>query len=499
MRRINLRGTVAVLLTASVILSNAVGDVTVDVNTSYQKIAGFGACSAFNGLLTSDVGEKLWSTTKGAGLSLHRVIIDPNGVGSDETNNAKMAASYGVKVWGSPWSVKNGVRQSGRGYDTLYEKDYQAWADVLAAAANKMKDMGAPLFAISSGNETDLGWTKYSPQALAVWVKKYMGPTLAGKAPDTKIVGIEPCNWYGFDTYYNFFKSDPDAWKYSSILATHEYGGSPKAYPEINAAGKEFWETEWSDDRGDGKEDLGMSSALRTAKMIHEGLTISNLNAWHYWNVYGNNCGGLLTYQKVASKRLWTMGNWSRFVLRGFVRVKAPAQPATGLTVTAFRDSALTKVVIVAINNNNNTVSQNISITGTSPLGMTPFITDSTRDLAGQSAQTLSSNSFTYTFPAQSVTSLVIDLKITPLLSGQKVTMLKFNGFKTGISNGKIVISPENNCRKFNVSVFMPDGQLITRKIGVTGVVAIPAKSKSAYLVNINYNGHSEKKKVLFF
>ncbi len=43
-----------------------------------------------------------------------------------------------------------------------------------------------------------------------------------------------------------------DAWKYTEIVATHEYGGSPmKAYPQIARAGKEFWETEIYDTQND--------------------------------------------------------------------------------------------------------------------------------------------------------------------------------------------------------------------------------------------------------
>ena len=633
MRRINIARTVAVLLTVISIHRNAVGDVvTVDVNTWHQKISGFGACSAFNGLVTDSVGELMWSTTKGAGLSLHRVIIDRDGLGNDETKNALQAASYGVTVWGTPWWCKNGV-QTGSGYDTLYEKDYQEWADTLAATANKMKNMGVPLYAISSGNEIDLGWTKYSAEALALWVGKYMGPTLAAKAPDVKVIGIETCNGCGFDYYYNYFKDNPDdAWKYSSILATHPYGCSPGTYPEINAAGKEYWQTEISDDKSDEKEDLGMGSALNVCKMIHRDLTVASVNAWHYWNVYGNNCGGLFTYDKVASKRLWIMGNWSRFVRPGFTRVEATVEPTSGVAITAFRDSALNRVVIVACNYNSSDVSQDFSITGTTPLQLTPFITDPTRDLVEQSTETLSSSSFTYSFPAQSVTSLIVDLKITPVeprssfekieaesynlqsgiktetcsesgddigfiengdyavyrsidfgdgakgfqarvasansggniriildsittpaagtcqvsstgawqtwktaacdiseISGKHDLYLKFTGgtgylfnlnwfqfttgtvgverrpavikkgdFRTTISNGKIMVIPQNNDR-YSFSVYSSDGRLVTSLENITGSIAVPLTSKGFFVINIKSKRYSESKKVSIY
>lgn len=413
--------TLTAALIAAGIVNYAMGTtVTVDVKTSHQKISGFGTCSAWCGTLTTAEGDLLWSTTKGAGLSLHRVMIDRTGLAQSEISNTKLASGYGVKVWGTPWYCKNGV-STGKGYDTLYEKDYQAWADVLASAATSMKSAGTPLYAISSGNEVDLGWTKYDAPTLAKWVGQYMGPTLASKAPDTKVMGIETCNWYGFPGYEKVFKNDSKAWQYSSILATHEYGGNPAAFPDIQAAGKEFWETEVYDPNTS-VEDPGMGSALRVSKLIHEALTIANMNAWHYWWIKPcSGCAnGALWVQATnkPAKRLWIMGNWSRYVRPGFVRVDATVAPASGVTVTAFRDTVLSRVVIVAINNNTNSTSQDFSVPGTTPMKLTPCITDPTRDLVEQPGQTLSSTAFTYSLPAQSVTSLIVDLVGTALKPG---------------------------------------------------------------------------------
>jgi glucuronoarabinoxylan endo-1,4-beta-xylanase len=104
------------------------------------------------------------------------------------------------------------------------------------------------------------------------------------------------------------------------------------------------------------------------------------------------------------------MGNYSRFVRPGFVRIDATSAPSTGVTLTAYKDSTLTKIVLVAINTNTSATSQAFSISGTVPTKVTPWITDATRDLVAQSSQTLTSGSFTYSLPATSVTTLVFDL-----------------------------------------------------------------------------------------
>jgi hypothetical protein len=122
----------------------------------------------------------------------------------------------------------------------------------------------------------------------------------------------------------------------------------------------------------------------------------------------------------------------------GCVRVSATEKPTSGVTVTAFRDSALSKVVIVAINNNTSNTSQDFSIPGTSPKTVTPCITDPTRDLVEQSAQTLSSTTFTYSLPAQSVTSLVVDLAGTSLLPMSNAEDGRFSTAKVNCSKSTL-------------------------------------------------------------
>lgn len=430
------RFVVGIISVAAFVAQINAANATIDVNKWNQKIRGFGLSTAWSGRMTPTEADQIWDTIKGAGFSMNRVMIEPNGLGPDETENAISASNRGALVWGTPWFTKNGVRLPGRDYDTLYEKDYQEWADTLAAMAIKMKSLGAPLYAISSGNEIELGWTMYSETALALWVGKYMGPTLAAKSPDTKIIGIEPCNIWGFQRYLDVFKADPDAWKYSDIMAQHEYPTVMDPRPDLQAAGKEYWQTEVYDPQTDQGEDVGMGSALRVAKIIHEALTHANVNAWHYW--WKNPCSGCAngaiwaeaTHQ--PTKRLWMMGNWSRYARPGFIRIDATVEPTTGVYLTAFRDTSLSKVVLVVANSNSNTVSQSFSIPGITPTKVTPAITDPTRDLVQLASQDVSTSDFTYELPSQSVTTLVFDMSVP--VPTQRDTV--FNGGFTQGSKG---------------------------------------------------------------
>jgi len=393
----------------------------IDALTKYQKISGFGASTAWAGSMSATDADMLWDTTKGAGLSLHRIHIAEDG-STSETSIAKLAVARGVKVWASPWNPPASYLQSYvDGKTTGKELNFtyaQAWANTLAKFPATMKAAGVPLYALSVQNEMDnSGSNHYTPAQLLTFLDTYLGPAMNGS--DTKIMAPETQNWCGFNSYLTAILGDAKASSYVPIIATHEYGCDPAAYPSIAKAGKEFWETEMYD-WATSVEDPGMTSALRVAKLIHEALTISNMNAWHFWWVYpcaDASCGnGALWSQgsnSKATKRLWIMGNYSRFVRPGYVRIGATIAPTSGVTLTAYRDSSLTKIVVVAINTNTSATSQVFSISGAAPSKVTPYVTDPSNDLVAQASQTIISSNFTYSLPAQSVVTLVFTLSGT--------------------------------------------------------------------------------------
>lgn len=104
------------------------------------------------------------------------------------------------------------------------------------------------------------------------------------------------------------------------------------------------------------------------------------------------------------------MGNYSRFVRPGFTRISATATPVNGVRLSAYIDSAGTKLVIVIINGNASDAPLNFTLSGISPTSMTAYITDTTQDLKAQAAVTLSSGKVSYTSPKRSIASLVFNL-----------------------------------------------------------------------------------------
>jgi len=266
---------------------------------------------------------------------------------------------------------------------------------------------------VSAGNEPDSnanGAAPYSASAMATWVGSYFGPGLASS--NVKLMAPETENWCGFPSYLAALESNTSAWGYVQIVATHEYGCNPIAatdshVAQIASAGKEFWETEIYD-LNNNSADPGMPSALRVAALIHNALTVSNMNAWHYWWLYDAHNGGLYdTTNNVWAQRLWVMGNYSRFVRPGFKRVATSGTVPSGVLMTAYTNSADGTVVVVAINNGSGTASLPIFISGSAPCTMTPYETSSGNNLVAKSPITVTAGRFTGSLPGQSVTTFV--------------------------------------------------------------------------------------------
>ena len=382
------------------------GDVTVNLGDVHQKISGFGVSTAWGSSMSTSDAALLWSTTSGAGLSLHRVRIDYTNGHTSELAIAKMAVGYGVTVWATPWTPPIADKSNNNAVEGTMTNP-SAYATFLVGFVNYMKQNGVNIYAVSAQNEPEANVTYescvYTPASMAQWVGGSLGPAFAGTG--VKVMAPETQNWCGFQNFEPALMSDANAKKYTDIVATHEYGCSPKAYPDIAAAGKEFWETEIYDTNIKSGEAV-MASPLRVAKLIHDAMTIANMNAWHYWWVY-SSADGLFTAANQPTKRLWTEGNWARFVRPGHQRVATSGTAPSGVLVSAYASPTDGTVSVIAINNNASATNLSLYISGAAPCTMTPWVTSASDDLASKTAVTVSNGRVTYSLPAQSITTLV--------------------------------------------------------------------------------------------
>src|SRR5690606_8174061 len=160
-----------------------------------------------------------------------------------------------------------------------------------------------------------------------------------------------------------------------------------------------------------------IANGVAVARWIHSALTVGEASAWLYWwyiSYYNdNNEGlGLMNHANInadpATKRYYTMGNFSRYIRPDVfhaVRVAGPS-PAD-IMVSAYKGDN-DEVVIVAINETGAAVDVPIAISGgTVPAAMVPHVTSASDNWAEGAAVAVTDGSLQAALPSMSVTTFV--------------------------------------------------------------------------------------------
>lgn len=126
----------------------------------------------------------------------------------------------------------------------------------------------------------------------------------------------------------------------------------------------QVWQSEYcilGDNAGEingGGRDLSMSSGMYIAKVIQQDLVWLNASAWQWWLAVSpyDYKDGLVYIDKnntdgnyYQSKMLWVLGNYSRFIRPGMIRVESSANDAD-LLISSFKDATSGKLVLVIVN-----------------------------------------------------------------------------------------------------------------------------------------------------
>lgn len=160
-------------------------------------------------------------------------------------------------------------------------------------------------------------------------------------------------------------------WTNTPLKGLHDY--RQQLADSLNKYNLDFWQTEtciMSNDEeigGGGGYDFTMKTAIYVARIIHHDIVIASARSWQWWRAAGGDYrDGLIRMydrEKKAkdSKLLWIMGNYSRFIRPGAVRLSIDAiddngnkviegdTNPTGVMCSAY-SNADGKKVIVAIN-----------------------------------------------------------------------------------------------------------------------------------------------------
>jgi len=450
---INGGGTTDFSLAVTLINTNpgpTIYDCVVDWNNVHQKVDGFGASSAWRSTWTAAQADMFFSTNSGTGssidgktnfsftgvgLSLLRSRINPGG-STDENSIMQMAQARGAKVWSTPWTpepvFKDNDNTNGGNF---LSSSYQGYASELAGYVVHMKNIyGINLYAISVQNEPNVSANyescNWTAQQFHDFVPYLYNTLVASNVASTKIILAEDEHWE--TNYYATAMADPTAATNVSIVACHNYDGSPPngtpaalpTYANTNAA---LWETEVSKLAGNGAFDGSMTDAMYWEGRIHLFMTAANINAWHYWWLISGNPDneGLTDFNGIPAQRMYVLGQYSRFVRPGYYRIDEGNNNPYAVLVTAYRDAASGNFAIVVGNTNTASTTQSFYLTNFTASSVVPWITSSSQSLANQPAVAVTNSSFSYVIPGMSVVTFVGSSTFTPGIVTQPTN---FNG-----------------------------------------------------------------------
>jgi len=390
---------------STALLLSAQGTAYVDFGSSVQTIEGFGGSTAWLPALSSSQANTLFSNGNNSqlGLSILRVRIDPGGSGNwgTELSNAQAAQSRGAYVIATPWTPPASMKSNDSTVGgSLNSSSYGAYATYLNSFVSYMKNGGVNLYAISMQNEPDANVTyescSWTGSQMDTWVRNNAGVLT------TKLYMPES---ESFNTSYSDpTLNDSNAVGHVAIIAGHLYGASPSYYSNAFSKGKQVWMTEHY------ISGSGISNALAVAKEINDSMSIADYSAYVWWWLEDvssqNSYTGLIDSNGNVKAAGYAVGQYSKFVRPGYVRSNSTYNPSNNVYVTAYKGNG--NYVIVAINMGSSSVNQPFDIQNQSIGSFIPYQTSGSAVYIKQlSTVYTSNNNFTYSLPAQSITTFV--------------------------------------------------------------------------------------------
>jgi glucuronoarabinoxylan endo-1,4-beta-xylanase len=407
---------------AGVQQSNA-ADVTVDLNTTYQTIDGFGAMqdrgwTGYN-LTATDYNTIFGNGPGQLGFTILRIRLNEsqNNWGLDLVD-AKAATARGMKLFATAWSPPTNLRVASGSSYKIDPSKYQAYVDHLNAFAKYMKDNNAPLYALGFQNEPDWcsEWGCGTTSEMVNFAKNW-GSKL--RTNGNKVITAES---FSFNKgYYDGILNDAAALSSIDILGTHFYGTSKTTsdntfdYTLFKTKGGKtpFWMTEVYTADVNNQGSKAWPLCLDVAYEMHRALGLSNMSAYVWWYVkrnYGplwisaNNAQAAASNGQV-SKVGAIMAQYAKYVRPGAVRVGATRVVQTDVHTTAFKKNDT--VVVVSVNRSSSTKTVTYSIAGLKSTTGLKITTSGTKDMKEDGTVAVSGGNFTLPLDAQSISTVV--------------------------------------------------------------------------------------------
>ena len=366
----------------------------------------------------------VWCMEKAASLGVGEVVFFSNSAPDTMTINGKTHCDPDPARL--DYTDENGTDHF-YSLPNLDASQYRNFADYALDAVEHFRAAGVPVTSVSPINEPQWTWQggqegcHYEPEEVVALYKVFLAEMQARNLTDSvELAMFESGQPYG-DTLKRYVEAIADDDTLSPVfrtLDTHSYWGTAEDkektarylrwhYPDMTVRC-----TEWTE-MVNGR-DVTMDSALVLANTVIEDLTILDAASWSYWiavSAYDYRDGLIYvdrdahTYE--TTKRLWALGNFSRFVKPGAVRVETKLAKDSPLSAVAFRDGKTATVVVVNATDKAQPCTLDFGSKATFS-GVEAYVTDAARDLENAGALlTAADGAYTGEVPAQSVTTFV--------------------------------------------------------------------------------------------
>jgi glucuronoarabinoxylan endo-1,4-beta-xylanase len=428
---------------------------TITWTNTHQTMDGWGGEDWISGEnLTSSQADLFFSPSAGIGLEIIRTgnYDCPNtGDCAVSTSNVpdlkslQEAVARGAKVELSIQSPPANVKYSGTftdgtagaDSDCLDTSKFSAYASFMVDWTKMLNSNQATVSYLDVANEANLtqgsslGACQWTAAGLDRFIGSYLGPAMssAGLLGSVQIMMPSSSGWFGtVPDLSSKCLNDSTCNQYVKIASAHGYGSgnyfntgyccAAATNPGAPTTNFKIWMSEinggssYNSGAGLWSWDASMSDALEWARNIHDYLTTVGVSGWLYWQLADCCSGesgapfndGLTDANFNTSKRYYVVGNWSKYVRSGWVRIDATPSPAGGIYVTAFKENASGKFAVVAVNENSSSANVSFSLASFPPVrSVTPTLTSASVNLADQPSVAVSNDSFSYALPSASV------------------------------------------------------------------------------------------------
>jgi O-glycosyl hydrolase len=348
----------------------------------------------------------------------------------------------------------NGKAFATGGNPNLEKKNFDAFADYLVNVVKGVKNkIGVTFDYLSPANEPQWDWgggqegTPFMNEDIAGIVKSIDAAITKEKI--TSKIAIVEAGQYNFlysahgkprrgtqidafftpgsDTYIGNLPSVENVIMGHGYFTTSPYNAAVQVRDKLHnkvkqVNGLKLWQSEYcilGDNNGEingEHRDLGIKPAMYLAQVLHNDLVNANVSAWHWWTALSayDYKDGLIYVDKEksdgnfqTSKMLWALGNFSRFIRPGSVRVSASTLNQSEILASAYVSNG--ELVVVLINPTLETKEVKLELVGATMQTATAYVTSTSTDLE---PNTISSATDTMKLQALSVTSFVSKLTL---------------------------------------------------------------------------------------